>query len=256
MLVHYIYDGSFDGFLTAIFDMYERRPAVATIVRDEFATETLFDEIHKVYTDQAKSERVWKGINKKMGTKGAQLIYKAFLGEMIDMERVVKRAIQKGFAGVDIINTYNDLDILKLNQMVKKVDREKHRMNAFIRFRESKDGIYFATIEPDYNVLPLNAKHFKNRYADQKWLIYDLCRNYGLYYDLKKVETVSLAISKDINTSLAAPIYFTEDEMQYQELWKNYFKSTNIASRKNMRLHIQHVPKRYWKYLSEKQPDF
>ena len=48
---------------------------------------------------------------------------------------------------------------------------------------------------------------------------------------------------------------FDEDELVFQTLWRDYFKSTNIKSRKNMRLHIQHVPKRYWKYLSEKLPE-
>ncbi|MGY0039832.1 DUF4130 domain-containing protein [Pedobacter sp. NJ-S-72] len=47
----------------------------------------------------------------------------------------------------------------------------------------------------------------------------------------------------------------SEKEGFYAVLWKDYFKSTNIAARKNTKLHIQHVPKRYWKYLTEKQPD-
>ncbi|MNL65412.1 hypothetical protein D3C87_1897410 [compost metagenome] len=42
-------------------------------------------------------------------------------------------------------------------------------------------------------------------------------------------------------------------EQMYTLLWQDYFKSTNILARKNMRLHVRHVPRRYWKYLSEKQ---
>ncbi|RYZ23730.1 MAG: DUF4130 domain-containing protein, partial [Chitinophagaceae bacterium] len=48
---------------------------------------------------------------------------------------------------------------------------------------------------------------------------------------------------------------YDEAESIYQELWKQYFKSVNIAARKNTKLHIQHMPKRYWKYLPEKQPN-
>jgi probable DNA metabolism protein len=47
---------------------------------------------------------------------------------------------------------------------------------------------------------------------------------------------------------------YDEKESLYQELWKQYFDSVNIKARRNMKLHIQHVPKRYWKYLIEKQP--
>ncbi|MES2689093.1 MAG: DUF4130 domain-containing protein, partial [Bacteroidota bacterium] len=43
-----------------------------------------------------------------------------------------------------------------------------------------------------------------------------------------------------------------EHEEWYRQLWAGYFKHTNIPSRKNIKLHLQHVPKRYWKYLPEK----
>lgn len=48
---------------------------------------------------------------------------------------------------------------------------------------------------------------------------------------------------------------FATQEFEFQKLWQDYFKSTNIESRKNMKLHTRHIPKRYWKYLSEKQPN-
>ncbi|HCV81945.1 MAG TPA: DNA metabolism protein, partial [Zunongwangia profunda] len=48
------------------------------------------------------------------------------------------------------------------------------------------------------------------------------------------------------------PDVLHENEISFQKLWKSYFESTNIKSRKNTKLHLQHVPKRYWKYLTEK----
>ena len=152
------------------------------------------------------------------------------------------------------ITNYADKDVLEISKIVKMVRREKHRMDAFVRFRETKEGLYFATIEPDFNVLPLNATHFKNRYADQKWLIYDLKRKYGLFYDLHTVETVQLDLAADVHLESKSNLFFSEKEQQFEVLWQNYFKSTNIKGRKNMKLHLQHVPRRYWKYLSEKQP--
>ncbi|MCB0469000.1 MAG: TIGR03915 family putative DNA repair protein, partial [Aequorivita sp.] len=141
----------------------------------------------------------------------------------------------------------------EIDKVAKKVDREKHRMDAFVRFKLTKDDIYFASIEPDFNVLPLNADHFKKRYADQKWLIYDLKRKYGIYYNLQNVAIVELEISSNTNNTSNASTYFTLDEINFQQLWGIYFKNSNIPSRKNMRLHIKHIPKRYWKYLPEKK---
>jgi probable DNA metabolism protein len=99
-------------------------------------------------------------------------------------------------------------------------------------------------------VLPLISTHFKERYADQRWLIYDCRRKYGLYYDLDEVSEVTIDFNESNNNSKDV---YDEKENLYQELWKQYFDSVNIKARKNMKLHIQHVPKRYWKWLVEKQ---
>jgi len=37
-----------------------------------------------------------------------------------------------------------------------------------------------------------------------------------------------------------------------QMLWKKYFKSMAIEERKNLKLQQQNMPKKYWKYLVEK----
>jgi probable DNA metabolism protein len=51
-------------------------------------------------------------------------------------------------------NDYGNADVLMVQQVSKKVEREKHRMEAFVRFQLTKDGLYYALIQPDYNVLP------------------------------------------------------------------------------------------------------
>ena len=128
-------------------------------------------------------------------------------------------------------------------------------MKAFIRFQETADGIFYAPISPDYNVLPLVAGFFKNRYADQKWLIYDLSRNYGLFYDTHQIEAVQLDEKPKLQagSSYLADGLTSDGEGLFGLLWQDYFKSTNIPARKNMKLHVRHVPKRYWHLLNEKK---
>ena len=113
--------------------------------------------------------------------------------------------------------------------------------------------MYYAIVQPDYNVLPLILSHFKNRYADQRWLIYDAMRKYGIYYDLQQVTEVQIDFSTDMQNKTALAAIYDEKENLYQTLWQQYFSSVNIKARKNTKLHIQHMPKRYWKYLIEKQ---
>lgn len=247
----FVYDGSFIGFLSAVFEVYDYRATSPKIVADQNYAASFFTEKNEVISSNAKAKRVWKGILKFGESQDASLIYRGFLSELPDMEKVLLAYIQLLFkANKSIAKNFAEPEILRLSQINKKVGREKHRMEAFVRFRKTKDEIYFSTISPDFNVLPLIEKHFSKRYADQLWCIYDVSRNYGIYYDLQKAVIVHLDLPAQILNSPES--IFTEEELNYQKLWKNYFESTNIAARANKKLHKQHVPKRYWKYLSEK----
>ena len=87
----------------------------------------------------------------------------------------------------------------------------------------TKDELYYAIIQPDYNVLPLISDHFKKRYADQRWLIYDCRRKYGLYYDLKEVEEVSMNFETDLNNEAAFKAIYDENEELYQNFMEAIF---------------------------------
>ena len=45
----------------------------------------------------------------------------------------------------------------------------------------------------------------------------------------------------------------SSDETFFQQMWKEYFKSTTIKERINLKLQRQHMPRRYWRYLTEMQ---
>ena len=249
-----VYDKSFDGFLTAVFDVYEYKLKNPMIYTEGNARSSLFGTHHIVHTDKEKSERVWSKLDMKLSKISMTQLYKTFLSEIPGIENNLLRYIQYVIASkYNIENDYSHPDVLMMKQTAKKVDREKHRMEAFVRFQLTKDQLYYSIIQPDYNVLPLISNHFEKRYADQLWLIYDCIRKYGLYYDLEKVEEVSMNFETDLNNKEALKAIYDENEGLYQALWQQYFQSVNIKARKNMKLHIQHMPKRYWRYLVEKK---
>lgn len=252
----YIFDGTLEGLLTAIFEFYERKPGKIQLVSEQHFQPLLLEESFEVISDEAKAKRVWAGLRKKISADWQTRFYKTFLSETEESwQHLFDFAcyVFDNQAGVE--HNYGHESVMAISKMDKSVNREKHRMKAFIRFQETSDGIFYAPIEPDYNVLPLISNFFKNRYADQKWIIYDLKRKYGLYYDLEKVEEIKLDYQPVVKSSpmnLPGEVLQEKQEL-YALLWNDYFKSTNIPARKNMKLHIQHVPKRYWKYLTEKK---
>lgn len=248
-----IYDGSFNGFLTTVFKAFDERIQVADIQKNSQAQRGLFSDNETVFTQMDKAKRVWNGIQKKSNT-AIKNIYFAYLSEAKGIELLLYRFIRKLFSKTEMVHlNFSDDTVLRISQLAKSVGREKHRMEAFVRFQLTQDDIYFANIEPDFDVLPLISKHFRSRYADQQWLIYDIKRKYGIFHNLGTVEIISLDLQEIHTNSMRKSNTLTGEEYGYQMLWNNYFKSTNIKSRINKKLHTQHVPKRYWKYLSEKK---
>ncbi|MDH6250957.1 putative DNA metabolism protein [Chryseobacterium sp. H1D6B] len=247
-----LYDGSFDGLFTAVFEVFEYRyKEVEIISKERFYQENIFAEIHEVVTQNEKSERVLNKLEQNIGRSGIHQLLKVFLSEDPELEQLILSAVQQSVQhpNENILQNYADSSILGISKICKSVDRERHRMTAFVRFEKMQDGVYFAKIDPDFNVLPLILKHFKDRYQDQKWMIYDLRRNYGILYNLENCDFFYPEEKIDLNQYQNK---FHEEENNYQKLWQRYFIKTNIVERKNLKLHMQHVPRRYWKYLTEK----
>ncbi|MGJ8683758.1 MAG: TIGR03915 family putative DNA repair protein [Nonlabens sp.] len=266
MTVTLLYDGSFNGLMTAIYTIYDHKIKAPIIAKSSHGQKDLFGSTIEIITDVDKGQRVWNKFTALCKKVDSRQIYKSFLSEIIGIENTIYEYLRITFATRKAPSgDFGNSTVLKIAQAAKMVGREKHRMEAFVRFHLIEDDIYYANIEPDFNVLPLISNHFKKRYADQKWVIYDLNRNYGISYDLLTVQEVTIEFNEPrgqrgiTNTTIdeiegvAVSSRFRESEINYKDLWNQYFKSTNIESRKNMKLHLQHVPKRYWKYLSEKK---
>jgi probable DNA metabolism protein len=246
-----IYDGTFEGLLTAVFESYALKLEKVSIRRN--AGPMLFEMVHQVETAPEKAQRVAAKVEALLGKDGMKTLWKATLSEQQDVGDILLNVIQYTLkANKNILKDYGHSDVLKLQEIMKKLNRERHRMTAFVRFKLATDQTYYATIEPDFDVLPLISRHFQNRYADQRWMIFDTKRGYGIFYDLKQVIPVEMHEAEDSRLPAPLAIDWDGSEEDFQTLWKNYFKSTNIPSRKNTKLHLQHVPKRYWKYLIEK----
>ena len=123
-------------------------------------------------------------------------------------------------------------------------------------FQKAADSTFFAAVEPEKNALPLAIDHFKDRFADQPWLIYDIKRAYGFYYDLKEVRQVTFEEGSregHLVTGMLDESLMDKDEKLFQQLWKTYFKAICIKERLNPRKHKQDIPVRYWKHMTEKQ---
>ena len=254
-MIIFLYDKTFEGLLTAVFDAYSRRTFPDLLVTEGEPFPLFYDEAIRIYTDDRKAERVWKGLEKKISKSSLSGLTVTWLSELPEVDLLLFRYIRKAIdAPATIEFNLGDPDILETAKIWKKVNNERLRVMQFFRFQKAADGTYFAAIAPIYNVLPLVLPYAQDRFADQQWLIYDLKREYGYYYDLN--DTIEVRFEeKDSHllTGLLSEDIMDKDEKLFQSMWKEYFKSIAIKERLNLRLHRQHMPARFWKYMPEKR---
>ena len=253
-LIIFQYDRTFDGMLTVVFDAYARRSFPQVIQGTDEPLPLFYDEVHPVITDEAKADRVWKALEKKLSKDALSCLTVSYLSELPELDLHLFRYICKNIdSPVSLENNLADDDILFVTNTFRKVLYERLRMMQFIRFQKAADGTYFGIMVPQYNVLPLAIAHFKDRFADQPFVLYDKRRHYGYYYDQHEVTQVTFDeslphfVTGKLDESLMA-----EDEKLFQELWRTYFKAVCIRDRLNPRKQRKDMPVRYWKYLTEK----
>lgn len=254
-MIIYYYDRTFDGLLTAVYESYERRQVPDNLMGSENAAVELWSETLTIISNTAKADRVWHALEKSISGKTANRLFRIHYSgiEGIDfhMFSVIRKIFEKG---PEILENFADPDVLEIKQADRRVSREAERVAQFIRFQKTADNIYFAAYEPDYDVIPMVLGHFRDRFADQRWMVYDMRRKKGYYYNGDDVQWVTLESAKinsssgDVNESV-----LSDDEILFQRLWKQYFRSICINERLNLKLHRQKVPKKYWRYLTEKK---
>ena len=215
------------------------------------------DHTYQVTTSEEKAQRVWAGLEKRLSREAIKLISVSWLSEQRELNNPLFQYIYKVFKQGDISKNFADPDVLAVTNIARRVLHEQLRMKQFIRFQKAKDGTYLAVVAPDHNVLPIITDHFQDRFNDQPWLIYDAKRHYGYYYD-GKTDAIHItfeneaAVPFDLRNGKLNDDVISHDDQLLQDLWRTYFKAICIKERMNPRKQLQDMPRRYWKYMTEK----
>jgi len=241
-----------------VFDSFFRKQQDVTLLADGEQLPLFADEPHVVHTDSEKAERVWKGLEKYLSKDGLRMITVSWLSEERTLNQPLFNFICKVFRlkvnGLE--RNASDSDVLEVRNSCRRVLHEQLRMKQFIRFQKAKDGTYLAVVSPDHNVLPLITDHFQDRFNDQLWLIYDAKRHYGYYYDGKTVIHVTFedeaSVPFDLSSGKMDADILSENDQLFQDLWRTYFKAICIKERMNPKKQLSDMPRRYWKYMTEK----
>lgn len=242
----YIYDGSFEGLLTCIYEVYYRREKPEEILKEEeFIPNLLTEEVY-IKSDMNKFSKVYEAIKLKISPISLKYIFYVYLSDINGSSNLIYNYVKLGFKlGRSVDLHLHDSRVLRIHMIVKKVTSEIHRMLGFVRFNDIDDKFLYAPIEPDHNIIALITPHFTERLCSENFIIHDLKREVASVYDKNGWSITFLPKEYGLN------LLSRNENGFYEFLWKEYFKSTTIENRLNPRLQKMYMPKRYWKFLTE-----
>lgn len=249
----FFYDTTFYGFLSALFDAYKMKRFPDSLLPFDAVPPLLYHSLHTVETTNNKYERVQAALKKKLSPFALRQILYIWLSVTPERAMLLFRYLRKVIdTNCNIERHFTDQDVLAVKQLAKKISRERHYIMMLVRFNKSLDDIYFAAIAPRYNVLPLVSAHFKTRFTNQKWAIYDEHRGYGYFFDRQGMKEITLNKAGNflINGRLNERLIEKGDK-EIVALWQHYFNALTIKERVNPKLQRQYMPIRFWKYLPE-----
>lgn len=238
----YSYDGSFDGLLCCVFESYDKKEIPVDILLPSISQTTLF-EAKKITTDVQKSNRVLLSIPQKMGLPVLDFVRHAFLTCFPQKELYILLFLRLGYRyGPSVMNMLTNDIVNTLAKVVKHLNNESHLLKGFVRF-SILNNVLVTEIEPKNYVLPLLTQHFCERYPEESFLIYDKTHSMALVYRPHQSAVIPIE-----DLELPEP---DQEEQTFRELWRIFYDTIAIQGRQNPKCRLSHMPKRYWKYMTE-----
>ena len=238
----YIYDGSYEGLLTCVFESFAQKELPRDIQVEGQAQLSLSPSRY-IPTDETKAHRVAISLPTKLGCQVAEYIQMAFLTCLTGKEIYILRFIHKAFRhGPSILDMLADDTVHILTKAIQYMTQEAHLLKGFIRFSDYHSFLV-TVIHPKNFVLPLLQPHFCNRFSREAFLIFDENHQAALFHQPGKSKIVPLS-----ELTLQTP---DEVEQKYRALWQSYYETIAIKARYNPKCRMTHMPKRYWDFMTE-----
>jgi probable DNA metabolism protein len=237
-----LYDGTFEGFLTIIYEVYYKKLKVKTILKS--APQTLFlDEIIKIITDEKKALKVLEALKSNFPKKNFELILNIFMCDTKKFELELLRYVILGFKDTKELSNINQKEVFYLQNLEKELFRHIHKMYGFVRFKELEDNTLYAKIDGKFNITYFLGKHFMKRLNNQNFIIHDTTRDLAFIKNenFQGIEKVSAYKEPKLS----------DNENKFSKLWFTFFKNTTIKTRENKKSQRNFIPLIYRTYMDE-----
>jgi uracil-DNA glycosylase len=142
-----------------------------------------------------------------------------------------------------LLDIATDEDVVRARMMEKSVERDIHKMHAYVRFRQIDLGDRrhsVAWFEPDHHIVEAATPFFARRFANFSWSI--LTPERSAHWDMHELSFGPGARRSD------APA-----EDAHEDLWRTYYASIFNPARLKVDAMRAHMPKKYWRNLPESE---
>ncbi len=250
----YLYDGSFEGLLTAVAVAVKSPRPVHRVFAGRHYVPSLFATTLMVEGDPAQAERILSYLQ-EISKDAVQLAMQAFLSEDKDAANYLYEFIRLCLSrGAAVLQFHTNDSVRSLLNLSRKVDFEAHRLNGMLRFRILEDGVLYAPFQSDHNVIAHCAGHFQKRLAERTWILHDTGRNFALYWDTNSLQPADIDDELRAYTTHFGELpehLLTDQERYYQHLWRCFHAAVSNPERENKLLQRSFMPRRYWHFLVE-----
>ncbi len=238
----YLYDGSFEGFLTLVYDSYTTKRSATKIIKDPHDID-LLDALSSIITNRTYATKVLQSLQKRFEKRYFKRIFHTFLCDSRDFEKALYDFVILGFRDQKLLEDIRHPSIFYLEKLEHEYFRHLHKMYGFVRFEELENGTLYAKIEGKFNLLPFLGKHFQKRLDGLDFILHDTDRSLA-YLCHEEKGLIQEVVEYEAPT-------LSKEELKFQKLWKTFLKSVTIQERKNPKLQQSWVPLLYRQYMLE-----
>lgn len=250
-MIVYRCEDSLESIFTAIYQAYEeKRNHEDTELRldDE---PLLFAEDIVVTPNREKVLKVMRTLQRTFGEGDYYDLCMALASEDPLKAQAVYRTIVLGLrhkvSPGHLFDNLADDEVNRAFKLSRNASRECHHLKGFLRFQELDNGILYAKIGPKNNILTFLMPHFSDRLPIENFMVYDAVRNFFAIHPAGKQWYLMDGTQLDVPLQL----HFSEQEQEYQALFRHFCRSITIKERENWELQRNMLPLRFREYMIE-----
>lgn len=243
-------EDSLESIFTAIYLAYEeKRDHMDTCISltDE---PVLFAQDVYVTADPDKINKVMRSLYRIFGEKDYMSLCLALASEDQEKAQAVYRTVVDGLsAGRKAGHLFDNLannEVHRTFALARTAGREADHLRGFLRFQELENGVLYARIDPKNNVTAFLMPHFSDRLPRENFMIRDGQRGIFAIHPAGKRWYLFYGGEQE-----EPALRISEEEQEYQELFRYFCHKIAIEERKNPKLQQNMLPLRFRKNMTE-----